>query len=158
MFKALFGSATVFVIPGFAMVASFIGFIALSGPVLADHEVGHDEVARGGILANEQRIWDLEQALQLLPGAPGVRSVDCASGELIQDAVDDAVRDLKTVRDEWLATALRFGHYIPEPKLHLEFEVFMAPTASPCPAYKGNSDVETGIGSVQTVWIQHEGG
>ena len=92
----------------------------------------------------EGEVWLAEH-----PALPGCCAVSAKA--------DDAVRDLKIVRDEWLATAHRFGHYIPQPKFHLEFEVFMAPTASPCPAYRGNSDVETGIASLQTVWIQHEG-
>ncbi len=73
------------------VAASLISAIALSKPGLADHETGHDEVARGGVKALEQRVWDLENILLSLPAAPGVRSVDCAVGETIQAAVDSAV-------------------------------------------------------------------
>lgn len=62
--------------------------VAASVPAHADHEAGHDEVARGGIQALEQRIWDLESRIQALN--PSVRAVDC-SGESLQDALDSAV-------------------------------------------------------------------
>lgn len=71
-----------------------IGLVALSASALADHEVGHDEVARGGILALEQRIWDLEQILLNLPGAQEPVTVDCDIGDSIQAALDTGATDI----------------------------------------------------------------
>ncbi|NKB49010.1 MAG: hypothetical protein GKS02_06550 [Alphaproteobacteria bacterium] len=79
----------IFIAPVVALLS-----IAISGPALADHEMGHDEVARGGILALEQRIWDLEQLLINQPSEPGPVTVDCAAGELVQDALDIGATDI----------------------------------------------------------------
>ena len=55
------------------MVAAL--FLFAPGLALADHELGHDEVARGGIKALEERIWNLEQ--NVLTGQ------SCAPGESV---------------------------------------------------------------------------
>lgn len=45
------------------------------GPALADHLTGHDEVARGGIKALEQRVFDLEQT--------AFDTAGCVTGDVI---------------------------------------------------------------------------
>ncbi|MDX1482886.1 MAG: right-handed parallel beta-helix repeat-containing protein [Alphaproteobacteria bacterium] len=80
------------------VMAAIFALTAL--PAIADHETGHDAVARGGIQALEERVWDIEQTnasqgqsiidLQNLV-IPGTKSVDCSAAETIQAALDAAV-------------------------------------------------------------------
>ncbi|MDX1485325.1 MAG: right-handed parallel beta-helix repeat-containing protein [Alphaproteobacteria bacterium] len=67
-----------------------LAFSLSIGASYADHEAGHDEVARGGIKALEQRVWDLENGITTPLPQPSVKAVDCGS-ESLQDALDQAV-------------------------------------------------------------------
>ncbi len=76
--------------------AAVLGAALLAAPAYADHVTGHDAVARGGILALEQKVFDLEQAILALPPGgpppgPSIISVDCDLGDTIQTALDSAV-------------------------------------------------------------------
>ena len=81
--------------------AAVLGAALLAAPAYADHVTGHDEVARGGIKALEERVFDLEQAILALPPGgpppgPTVFNVDCDAAETIQAALDQA-RDGDTI-------------------------------------------------------------
>lgn len=65
-----------------ALCAALTVFAGL-GTAKADHTTGHDEVARGGLLALEERVFDLESRL-----SPMELSVDCDNGESISDALE----------------------------------------------------------------------
>lgn len=76
-----------------SVVFASVTCLVLSGSIAssyADHEPGHDEVARGGIRALEQRVWDLETGVTTPLPLPRVKTVDCGS-ESLQAALDQAV-------------------------------------------------------------------
>jgi len=98
-------------------VAAVLSVILVFTPIsaFADHEDGHDTVARGGIKVLDEKVWNLETALPGInssitnlnsittnlqtqinalpdgpPGGPSVKTVACPSDSL-QDAIDNGV-------------------------------------------------------------------
>ena len=58
-----------------------IGFICFGmAPVMADHEPSHDEIARGGVKALEERVWSLEQT-DPVPGPEGPEGPQGPAGQ-----------------------------------------------------------------------------